>query len=379
MPVIEYMIGGHCHPDFAAVEETFLANFRDRGETGAAVCLFRDGKKVVDLWGGWADAAQTRPWREDTIVCMMSVGKGMAALCIWMLVDSGRIDLDAPVAAYWPEFAGGGKGSITVATLISGKAGLLYADHAPDGAAFDWEAMIRAYELQEPAWKPGTKHGYHSFSAGYLLGELVRRVDGRPVDRFFEEEVAGPLGVDYGYGTRGAADDRVADILPNESSHTFVQTREPNTKLGRAWRPRPHAEDHYNTRLYRTGLLPSSNGHGNARSVARIYAALACGGTLDGVRLVGPGTVDRMREEAWYGPCEMTDRVFRYGYGFFLNEPLMSPMGSNPRSFGHPGAGGALGFADPENVMSFSYSPARMCEGGGLGERCNALVEAAYA
>jgi CubicO group peptidase (beta-lactamase class C family) len=371
-------ISGECHPDFAALGQAFRANFAERGETGAAVCLFRNGEKVVNLWGGWADAARTRPWREDTIVCMMSVGKGMAALCVWMLIDRGRIDPEAPVAHYWPEFAGGGKGGIDVATLLSGKAGLLYADHAPDGAAFDWETMIRAYERQEPAWEPGTGHGYHSFSGGYLLGELVRRVDGRPIDRFLEEEVSAPLGVDYGYGTRGAPDARVADVLPNEASHTFVQTRNPGTKLGRAWRPRPEAEDHYNNILYRTGLMPSSNGHGNARSVARIFAALACGGTIDGVRLVGPETVNRMREEAWYGPCEMTDRVFRYGYGFFLNEPGMSPMGPNPGSFGHPGAGGAFGFADPENRISFGYSPAKMCEGGGLGARCAALVEAAY-
>ena len=129
----------------------------------------------------------------------------------------------------------------------------------------------------------------------------------------------------------------------------------------------------------RSGLLPSTNGHGNARAVARIYAALASGGTLDGVRLVSPETIDRMRTESWFGPCEMTDRIFRYAYGFFLNEPLMSPMGTNPRAFGHPGAGGSLGFADPENGIAFSYSPSLMCAGGGLGERCLALASAVYA
>lgn len=372
-------ISGWCDPRFAALGEAFAGNFLQRGETGAAVCLFKDGEKVVDLWGGWADAARTRPWREDTIVCMMSVGKGMAALCLWMLVERGLIDLDAPVARYWPGFAGGGKGAITVATLLTGKAGLLYADHAPDGAGYDWDAMIRAYEQQVPEWEPGTKHGYHSASAGYLLGELVRRVDGRMVDRFFDEEVAGPLGADYGYGTRGADPRRVADIIPNPASHTFVQSRDPSTKMGRAWRLRPASPDQYNDVMMRTGLMPSTNGHGNARAVARIYAALAGGGSLDGVRLLSPETIDRMRTQSWFGQCEMTDRRFRYGHGFFLNEPLMSPMGSNDRSFGHPGAGGALGFADPENHIAFSYSPALMCAGGGLGERCAALVQGAYA
>ena len=366
-------IHGECAPEFAAVGETFAENFRTRGELGAAVCVYKNGVKRVDLWGGWADEARTRPWREDTIICMMSVGKGMAALCAWMLADRGLIDMDAPVARYWPEFAQAGKGAITVDTLISGRAGLLYADAAPDGAGFDWETMIRAYEVQVPDWEPDTKHAYHSASYGYLIGELVRRVDGRPLQTFLDEEVARPLGADYGYGTRGASPDRVADIIPNPESHTFVQTRDPSTKMGRAWRMRPASPDNYNDVRMRTGMMPSTNGHGNARAVARIYAALACGGSLDGVRLLSMETIDRMRTESWFGRCEMTDRIFRYARGFFLSEPLMSPMGHNPRAFGHPGAGGALGFADPENGISFSYSPSLMCSGGGLGDRCAAL------
>lgn len=372
-------IQGQCADDFAAVRAAFEENFRAHGEIGAAVCVYRQGERVVDLWGGWADAARTRAWRRDTIVCMMSVGKGIAALALWMLIDRGAVDLDAPVARYWPGFAGGGKGSIAVRTLLAGKAGLLYADHAPDGAGFDWETMIAAFERQEPCWEPGTDHGYHSATAGYLLGEIVRRVDGRPIDRFVDDEIIAPLGVDYGYGAAWATPDRIADIVPNPGSHTFAQTRDPSTKLGRAWRMRPESPDHYNDARMRDGLMPSTNGHGNARAVARIFAALANGGSLDGVELVSAPTIDRMREEAWFGTCAMTDRTFRYGHGFFLNEAGMSPMGSNSRAFGHPGAGGAFGFADPENDMAFSYSPNLMCAGGGLGERCAALVAATYA
>ncbi|WP_044332495.1 EstA family serine hydrolase [Sphingomonas hengshuiensis] len=372
-------IDGQCDPEFAALGDTFAANFRERGETGAAICLYKGGVKRVDLWGGWADAAQTRPWVEDTIICMMSVGKGMAALCLWMLVDRGLIDMDAPVARYWPEFAQAGKGAISVDTLVTGRAGLLYADHAPDGAGFDWETMVRAYAMQAPEWEPGTLHAYHSASYGYLIGELVRRVDGRRLEDFLEQEVSAPLGVNYGYGTRGTDPALVADILPNPESHTFVQSRDPTTKMGRAWRMRPESPDNYNDIRLREGVMPSTNGHGNARAVAHIYAALACGGTLDGVRLVSPETIDRMRTESWFGHCEMTDRIFRYARGFFLNDPAMSPMGANPRTFGHPGAGGAIGFADPENRISFSYSPALMCSGGGLGERCAALTASVYA
>lgn len=372
------MIDGQCDPQFAKVGDSFVANFRERGELGAAVAVFKNGRKVVDLWGGWANVDQTRPWRHDTIVCMMSVGKGMAALCVWMLVDRGMIDPDRPVAHYWPGFGQAGKETISVATLLAGKAGLLYTDHAPDGAGYDWAVMIDALERQQPEWVPGEKHGYHSATAGYLFGELVRRVDGRPIDQFLREEITAPLQVDYGYGAAWADPDRIADVIPNPSSHTFVQTRDPSTKLGRAWRMRPTSDDHYNDVRMRTGLLPSTNGHGNARSVARIYAALAQGGELDGTRLIGRDTIERMRSESWFGTCEMTDRVFRYGYGFFLNEPNMSPMGPNPRAFGHPGAGGSLGFADPENGIAFSYSPSLMCEGGGLGDRCRALSEAIY-
>lgn len=375
----EMPIHGRCDPAFAAVGEVFAENFRSRDEVGGAVCVYREGEVVVDLWGGWADEARTRPWQADTIVCMMSVGKGMAALCLWMLVDRGLIDLDAPVADYWPGFAGAGKGAITVRTVLTGKAGLLYTDHAPDGAGYDWDVMIRALELQAPEWEPGTDHGYHSATAGYLLGEIVRRVDGRPLDVFLREEVCLPLGADYGYGAAWADPARVADMLPNKDSHTFVQSRDPTTKMGRAWRTRPDSEAHYNDPLMRSGLMPSTNGHGNARAVATIYAALAGGGTLGDVRLVSPAIIDRMREESWFGTCAMTDRVFRYGHGFFLNEPNMSPMGANPRAFGHPGAGGALGFADPENRIAFSYSPTRMCAGAGLGDRCAALSAAVFA
>ncbi len=370
-------IEGECDAEFAAVSRAFETNFLDRGEIGAAVCVYKDGRKKVDLWGGWADPETRRPWERDTIVCMMSVGKSLAALSVLILVDRGKINLEAPVARYWPEFAQSGKGGITVRVLISGQAGLLYADAAPDGSAYDWDVMIRAFETQAPEWEPGTRGGYHSVSAGYLFSELVQRVDGRSIQQFLAEEVTGPLEVDYRYGLAEEDRDRVANIIPNPESHTFVQSRDPTTKLGRAWRVRPNSHDGYNAEDYRRAVFPSSNGHGNARGVARIYAALACGGALDGVRLLSQEMIEEARREAWHDVCEMTDRVFRYGHGFFLNCP-MAPLGANPRAFGHPGAGGALAFADPEGRIAFSYSPNLMCAGGGVGDRCEALVASAY-
>lgn len=369
-------IDGMCDPAFSHVREVFAENFRSRGELGAAVCVYREGHKVVDLWGGIADPETATPWSEDTLTCMMSVGKSMAALAVLMLVDRGRIELEAPVANYWPEFAQNGKERISVRTLMSGLAALIYADAAPDGSAYDWDVICRALAAQPPEWEPGTQGAYHSFTGGYLLGELVRRVDGRMIDVFFREEIARPLDVDYGFGVAVADLPRVARTVPNRGSTTLNQSQDLDTKMGRAWRPWPQSPCPFNGSDFRRAVMPSSNGHGNARAVARVYALLERGGMLDGVRLISPALVEEIRKESWRGTCGMTDRPFRYGLGFFLNYPPLLPFGANPRAFGHPGAGGAIGIADPEAGLAMSYSPNLMCAGAGVGERCEALVEA---
>lgn len=369
-------IHGSCDPAFLPVRDAFEENFRSREELGAAVCLYKDGEKVVDLWGGIADRNTGKPWAEDTIVCMMSVCKSMAALCVLMLVDRGQIDLSAPVALYWPEFGQAGKDKISVRTLLSTQAGVIYADAAPDGAYFDWEVMTAAIAAQEPAWEPGTKGGYHSMTFGFLLGELVRRVDGRMINVFFAEEVAGPLGADYAIGLNDDQLKRVTDLIPNPGSVTLNQVADRSTKLGRAWHVRPTTPNYKNTEAYRRAVLPSGNGHGNARAMARIYAALANGGSLDGVHLISPELMEIARTESWRGICAMTDRPFRYGVGFFLNYPPLLPFGANDHAFGHPGAGGAIGIADPEAGLALSYSPNYMCAGAGVGDRCEALITA---
>lgn len=368
-------IDGSCDPAFSHVREVFAENFHRRGEIGAAVCVYREGRKVVDLWGGIANPETGTPWRQDTISCMMSVGKSLAALALLMLVDRGRVDLEGPVARYWPEFTQNGKQDITVRTLMSSLAGLIYADAAPNGSAYDWEVMCRALAAQKPEWPPGTQGAYHSMTYGYLLGEIVRRVDGRMINVFFREEIARPLGIDYGFGVAEADLPRVAPIAANPGSVTLTQIKDVTTKLGRAWRVRDSACP-YNEPGFRAAVVPSSNGHGNARAVARVYALLERGGTLDGVRLLSPALVEEMRTESWRGTCGMTDRQFRYGLGFFLNYPPLLPFGANARAFGHPGAGGAIGIADPDAGLAMSYNPNLMCAGAGMGERCEALVEA---
>lgn len=375
----EYVkIQGSCNARFAALEAEFQKNFSERGEVGAAVCVYQNGRLVADLWGGFKDAGRQNPWSQDTIVNMHSVGKGMASLCLLRLVDRGAVDLSAPVARYWPEFAQAGKHAITVEQVMSGQAALVFLDHASPGDYFHREAMVRAIERQEPAWPPGTRGAYHSATYGTLIGELVRRADGRLIGQFFADEIASPLGADFHPLLSEPDLARVADVIVNPLNTTVKAQVDSSEKLGRAWRALPPGARDFNSRRFRTHLL-EGGGHGNAAGVARIYAALANHGEIDGVRILSPTLIDRARTEQWAGICGLTDRPFRYALGFFLSSSPAAYMGPNPRTFGHPGIGGAMGFADPDANVSFGYSPNFMCEGSTLGERCAALVDALYA
>jgi CubicO group peptidase (beta-lactamase class C family) len=238
--------------------------------------------------------------------------------------------------------------------------------------------MIGAIERQAPSWPPGTRGAYHSMTAGLLFGELVRQVDGRDIRRFFAEEIAAPLGLDYGFGVNPAQRDRVATLIPNPLSDSLRAFDNPATNLGKAWRARPKTDGFFfNSDVYRRAIFPTGNGHGNARAIARFYAALSVGGTLDGVRLLGPELVAKLSTPAWSGICGMTGRDYSYGLSVFVNETEPHIMGDNPRTFGHPGLGGALGWADPDKQRSFAFSPNLLCEGASVGDRCLALVDAA--
>ena len=371
-------LNGTWDPGFQPLAETFVQGFAARGEVGAAVCVYLDGRKVADLWGGCRDQAGTRPWEADTLVGMMSVTKGMAALCAHALIEDGVLALDAPVSSYWPEFAQAGKAAITVQQLLSHHAALIYADAAPEGSMFDWNAVIAALELQAPEWQPGTLGAYHSSTYGYLVAELIRRAAGRSLRELLRMRFTAPLGIDFFIGMDPEQEARAAEIIPNPDSASLKAFADPTTKLGRAQRLRIKGPELFNSPGYRRGFLPSSNGHGNARSVARLYGALARGGEIDGIRVLSETTVCALRAEQWSNLCGLTDRHYRMGMGLFLNCPPLVPLGPNPSSFGHPGVGGAVGFADPDLRLSFSYSPNFMCAGAGVGERCAALIEATY-
>lgn len=369
---------GGCASGFGAVREVFTRSIEEGRELGAAVCVYLDGVKVVDLWGGHFDKDKSKPWERDTIVCMMSVSKGISALCCHLLVERGLLELSAPVSDYWPEFAQAGKEGTTVKQLLSHHAGLLFPDLAPEGSLFDWEAMTDALARQEPEWPVGTRGAYHSCTYGFFTGELVRRIAGVPLDEFWQCEIAEKLGLDYHFGVPRDDHGRISDILPNPKSVTLSALDNSESKIARAWRPRPAIPDFFNSAEFREALLPSGSGHGNARAVGKLFGALATGGEIDGVRVFAPETIDAIRQEQWAEICGQTDRFFRMGVGLFLNSPKYMPMGPNPDSFGHAGAGGSIGFADPVARLGFSYCTNLMCAGDGIGGRCESLIEATY-
>ena len=370
-------VGGYCDSAFAVVEKTFRENFAKRGEIGAGVCVYKDGEKVVDLWGGHCDAACTQLWTEDTIVLMNSVAKSMCALAVHVLADRGQVDLDAPVADYWPDFAQNGKEGILVRHVLGHECGAIFSDSAKPGDWFDYPAQCAAIARQAPAWPPGTKGAYNTINIGFILGEVVRNVTGKTVGTFIREEISEPLGAEYNIGLTKHEATRCATMHLNPENRFWAQGAEPDSNLHRAWSGRPDRPDLLNCTEIREGELPAFGGHGNARGVAKIYAMLAGNGEVDGVRLLQPATVETASQLVWEGICAMTGWPLRMGLGFEHNSPPYIAMGENMRAFGKLGSGGALGFCDREHNLAFSYCTNFQCEGAGTGIRCRVLGEAA--
>ena len=301
-------VSGDCDSRFLPRREEFAANFTARGDTGAALCVRVGGRVVADLTGGWQDQARSVPWRRDTLVNFFSVGKGLLALLAARLAGDGRLDVGAPVSRYWPEFAAAGKAAVTVRQVLSHQAGLpAIRRRLPPGAMFDWELMTAALAAQEPWWELGTAHGYHVNTFGFGVGEVLRRAAGRRVGALLAQEVAGPLGADVHFGL--AANDlrRVADFdwpgpPPPEQDRSDLdgdRLMEHNAYFNPGGLS---GAGLVNTTQWRRAEVPSANGHGTARGVARVYAALAAGGTIDGIRVVDRGALDAARAEQVYGP-----------------------------------------------------------------------------
>ena len=381
----EVRVEGKCDARFERVREAFAENFASRGEVGAAVAVTIDGRPVIDLWGGYADKQRTRPWTRDTIVNVYSATKGVAATCLNRLADQGRVDLDAPVARYWPEFAQAGKERVLVRWLLSHRAGLpAVRKTLPAGALLDWAVMTAALAEQEPWWEPGTRHGYHALTFGYLIGEVIRRVDGRSPGAYCREEIAGPLEIDFHIGLDARDDARCAEVIaappPAPGQPNPFAAIDPESMSAKAVNNPPGAMrlSVVNSRAWRGAEVPAANGHTNARALARFYGALAHGGELDGVRILSPAQIERCLIEQSSGIDAVANVPMRFGLGYRLTQPA-ALYGPNPRTFGHTGAGGSLGFADPDAKVGFAYTMNQMGSHILLDPRVVALLDALYA
>ena len=385
----EVAIAGRCARGWERVREVFERHFAAGEEIGAAVAIYRDGEPVVDLWGGHADQACTRPWQESTIVNVYSCTKAMTALCAQRLVAEGRLDLDAPVARYWPEFAQAAKAEIPVRWLLSHRAALpAVRPLLPGDALYDWGAMAAALAAHAPWWTPGTRHGYHAVTFGWLVGEVVRRVSGHGLGTYFRETIARPLGLDFHIGLDDAEHHRVAEMsaIPGteagdaERSLASVILGDPEGMAARAFLNPPSLALGPNTPAWRRAEIPGANGHGTARDLARVYGALARGGAVDGTAILDADGVARCHAEQVRGPDLVLGVDTRFGQGFMMSQRRRdAEIGRGARAFGHPGAGGSLGFADPDAGLGFGYVMNRMGPHILLDPRAIALVDAAYA
>jgi CubicO group peptidase (beta-lactamase class C family) len=388
---------GLCTARFEPVRDEFDRNFAERGEVGASVCITIDGETVVDLWGGVADPATGRAWEHDTIGVVWSCTKGAAALCAHVLVSRGDLDLDAPVATYWPEFAKNGKDAITVRMLLAHQAGLVgFREPIPDAGYLDWDLIVGRLAEMEPLWEPGARHGYHALTFGHLVGELVRRVTGQSIGSFFRGEIGDPLGVDLWIGLPEEYEPRVAPTIPadlpgpNDPIPSFyrIALTDPSSipatvvmHSGLALAP-----GFIDTRAAHAAELPAFGGVGNARALARMYRVLAVGGAVDGVHLVDAEGLAAMGAVASATALDATMCVptrFSLGFCKSVDNHRRDPgdqdgVVMSEDAFGHVGMGGSIGFADPRARVSFGYTMNRQGLSVGLDARGQSLVDATY-
>ncbi|MEU9162656.1 serine hydrolase domain-containing protein [Streptomyces sp. NPDC048424] len=370
---------------FEPVRDAFVRNFEVLGDRGAAVAVYRDGRKVVDLWGGTKDAEGSEPWTGDTAQIVRSATKGVAAAVPLLLHQRGLLDLDAPVGSYWPEFKTGGKERILVRDLLAHRAGVPVIDRGLTAAeAADGVSGAHAIAAQQPFWEPGTEHGYHAQTYSWLLSELVLRVTGRTLGSVLAEEMTEPLGVDFWIGlpeTEAHRVGRVAPVEPPEGAGT-LRTRprrnvseayaDPDSLTRRAFRAIDPLPDE-NDPAYRAAELPATNGIGTARALARFYGA-TIGVVEDGARIFTPATTALAGRELSSGPDRVLVVNTRFGPGYMLHGPA-SPLLS-PASFGHPGRGGSLAFADPDAGIGFGYVTNALAKSVTADPRAQALVRA---
>lgn len=385
-------IQGTCQTQFKSVREEFERNFSERGEVGGSVSVIVEGQTVVDLWGGVANTDTGMAWGEDTVSLVFSCTKGATAFCAHVLAARGLLDLDAPVSAYWPGFAKAGKEEIPVKMLLNHQAGLPgLRSQIGDSAFYNWDGMVKALEKEEPFWEPGTQNGYHGFTFGWLVGEVVRQVSGQSLGAFFQQEIAGPLGLDFWIGLPEGYESRVAPLIASDmdpSSPFFVAMADKNTVQSimfvnsGGYMSKPD----YDSPAAHAAQIGGAGGITNGRGLAGMYAPLACGGSKDGTEYVDRDTLSRMGAISSATGRDVVLLIpSRFSLGFMKTmDNRKQPQGYQDSvimgedAFGHAGLGGSLGFADPGVEMSFGYTMNSLGQGTGLNERGQSLVDAAY-
>ncbi|HEY0933176.1 MAG TPA: serine hydrolase domain-containing protein [Trebonia sp.] len=391
----ETEIGGWVAPGFEGVREAFAENFRRHGDQGASLGVYVGGEPRVDLWGGTADVSTGRPWTADSVSIVYSVTKGATAILAWLLAQRGLLDFDAPVTRYWPEFAGGGKGDVPVRYLFTHQVGLPYLDQQlTREEILEGSRIVEVLEQQVPVWEPGTAHGYHALTYGWLAGALIAKVTGTRLGEVFQAEIAKPLGLDFHIGLPPEDLPRVAPLvnMPPPDPAALAAITDPAQldllmRLGAAMAdpgsvfsrtlstngalPTPDAVTWNDPRVYQAEM-PAANGISNGRSLARLYAATVT--EVDGIRLLSAETVAAARAEQVNGPDRTLLSPSRFGTGFQLPTPLSPQL--SPDSFGHQGAGGALGFADPRHQVGFGYVQNQLGGGPGGDPRTQGVIAA---
>jgi CubicO group peptidase (beta-lactamase class C family) len=373
-------IQGTWRDEFSEVKDALAKNLDTGEDVGASAAVFMDGKPVVDIWGGYFDEARTRPWLRDTIVNNFSTTKTMTALCVLILADRGELDLHAPVKKYWPEFAAAGKERVEVRHFLGHTSGLAgWTEPVTLEDIYDREKSTTLLAQQAPWWEPGTLSGYHPITFGPLIGEVIRRITGKTLGRFFAEEVAGPLGADYHIGTGPECDDRVSLMI---QSSPWIQPSGNNTIADRAYFNPFISPQTAGTIGWRRAELGGSNGHGNARSVALVQSVLACGGEVGGVRLLSQKGCERVLEEQANNNDLLFGFPIRWGVGYALNCPMLQTI-FGPRVEGRRvacwgGSGGSFVMVDLDARMSVAFVMNKHVEAGGWDHRSVDIIKAAY-
>lgn len=385
-------INGFCDEKFESVADEFLRNFSEREEVGASACVRIGDQKVVDLWGGYADAEAKTPWQEDTVSIVFSCTKAATALCAHLLVDRGLLNLNARVSDYWPEFAQAGKEDVTVAMMLNHSAGVpAFREPIKEGGYYDWDYMIERLEQETPFWPPGTRNGYHMISFGWTVGELVRRVSGKSLGQFFADELAAPLGLDFWIGLPESIDARVAPMIA-----AVPNIEPPVSDFVQALMGDPQSTSHLalfnsgghnaNATAAHRAEIGGAGGVSNARSLSKMFEPFANDGVADGTDFISTAAIARMSQVSMATQMDATLlRPTRFALGFMKSMDNRDYKPGNTegfiigdRAFGHVGAGGSAGFADPDAKLSFGYTMNKMGDGILLTERGQSLVDATY-